>query len=133
MSIKRRQLFVGVLDSEIWTNEKLCAYFNKHASTNDDQYIVDCEIMDYNDTRFDGKWFFICWFFSIFFSIGKRFAFLTFTDEACVNHCMSKRTQFNDEYGITIKRLLPDSISKCERLMSSTDIVIRMDIPGSIL
>jgi len=55
MSIKRRQLFVGVLDNGKWTNEKLCAYINKHASTNDDQYIVDCQIMSYNDTRFDGR------------------------------------------------------------------------------
>jgi hypothetical protein len=55
MSIKRRQLFVGVLDNEKWTNEKLCAYINKHASTNDDQYIVDCQIMSYNDSRFDGR------------------------------------------------------------------------------
>ncbi len=58
MSIKRRQLFVGVLDNGKWTNEKLCAYINKHASTNDDQYIVDCQIMSYNDTRFDGKSFY---------------------------------------------------------------------------
>jgi hypothetical protein len=62
--------------------------------------------------------------------IDKAFAFITFTDDTCVDHCMTKRKQFNDEYGITIKRLLPDSITKCERLMSSTDIVIRLDSPG---
>jgi hypothetical protein len=55
MSIKRRQLFVGLLDKEIWTNEKLRAYFIKHASTNDDQYIVHCEIMSYGEPRFKGK------------------------------------------------------------------------------
>jgi hypothetical protein len=43
---------------------------------------------------------------------------------------MKKRTQFNDEYGITMKRLLPDSITKCERLMSTPDIVIRITLPG---
>ncbi len=43
---------------------------------------------------------------------------------------MAKRHQFNDEYGITMKRLLPDSITKCERLMSTPDIVIRMIYPG---
>lgn len=57
MSIKRRQLFVGVLDNEIWTNEKLCAYLNKHSSTNDDQYVVECQIMSYNEARFQGKLF----------------------------------------------------------------------------
>ncbi|CAF0764910.1 unnamed protein product [Rotaria sp. Silwood1] len=112
MSIKRRQLFVGVLDNETWTNEKLCAYFNKHASANDEQYITDCQIMSYSEARFQGK----------------SFAFITFTDEACVDRCMTKRTQFNNDYGITIKRLLPDSITKCERLMSSTDIVIRITL-----
>jgi hypothetical protein len=55
MSIKRRQLFVGVIDNETWTNEKLCAYLNKHASTNDNQYITDCQIMSYNEERFEGK------------------------------------------------------------------------------
>ncbi|CAF0893010.1 unnamed protein product [Rotaria sordida] len=112
MSIKRRQLFVGVLDNETWTNEKLCAYFNKHGSANDEQYIVDCELMSYGEPRFEGK----------------SFAFITFTDEACVDRCMTKRTQFNNDYGITIKRLLPDTITKCERLMSSTDIVIRITV-----
>jgi len=57
MSIKRRQLFVGVLDNEIWTNEKLRAYLNKHCSTNDDQYVVDCQIMSYTEARFQGKLF----------------------------------------------------------------------------
>ncbi|CAF2393597.1 unnamed protein product [Rotaria sp. Silwood2] len=116
MSIKRRQLFVGVLDNETWTNEKLCAYFNKHASSNDEQYIVDCQIMSYSEARFQEK----------------SFAFITFTDEACVDRCMTKRAQFNNDYGITIKRLLPDSITKCERLMSSTDIVIRISSPDPL-
>lgn len=55
MSIKRRQLFVGVLQNDVWTVEKLRAYFNKHASANDEQYIVACEIMSYNDARYEGK------------------------------------------------------------------------------
>ena len=61
MSIKRRELFVGVLDNAIWTNEKLRAYLTKHASTNDDQYIVDCQIMSYNEARFHGKLYFNCY------------------------------------------------------------------------
>jgi len=43
---------------------------------------------------------------------------------------MKKRVQFNEEYGITLKRLLPDNISKCERLMSTPDLVIRITLPG---
>jgi hypothetical protein len=43
---------------------------------------------------------------------------------------MKNRAQFNEEYGMTMKRLLPDSISKCERLMSTPDIVIRLTLPG---
>ncbi len=43
---------------------------------------------------------------------------------------MANRSQFNKDYGITMKRLLPDSITKCERLMSSPDIVIRISTPG---
>lgn len=57
MSIKLKQLFVGLLDNEIWTVEKLCAYFNKHASIDDEQYVVECEIMSYNEPRFAGKFF----------------------------------------------------------------------------
>jgi hypothetical protein len=57
MSVKRRELFVGVLDNQTWTKDKLCAYLNKHASTNDDQYIVDCQIMSYQDARFEGELF----------------------------------------------------------------------------
>ncbi len=68
--------------------------------------------------------------FCLFFLIGKSFAFITFSDEACVDYCMSKKAQFNDEYGITMKRLLPDSITKSERLISSTDLVIRIGVPG---
>jgi len=71
--------------------------------------------------------------FSLFFLIGKSFAFITFTDEACVDYCMSKKAQFNDEYGITIKRLLPDSITKSERLISSADLVIRIGVPGKFI
>ncbi|CAF4474708.1 unnamed protein product [Rotaria socialis] len=110
MSIKRRQLFVGLLDNQIWSNEKLRAYFNKHASENDEQYIVDCDIMAYSETMFQGK----------------SFAFITFTDSACVDRCMAKRVQITNNHGITIKRLLPDTITKSERLMSSKDIVIRI-------
>jgi hypothetical protein len=55
MSGIRRQLFIGVIDNETWTREKLCAYLNKHASTNDNQYIIDCEIMSYSEARFRGK------------------------------------------------------------------------------
>lgn len=117
MSVTRRQLFIGVLDNNIWTNEKLCAYLIKHASTNDDQYITDCQIMSYSETRFQGK----------------SFAFITFTDEICVDRCMEKRAQFNDEYGITMKRLLPDSIPKCQRLISTTEIVIRITSSGNII
>ncbi|CAF3919276.1 unnamed protein product [Rotaria magnacalcarata] len=110
MSIKRRQLFVGLLDNQTWSNEKLCDYFNKHASENDEQYIVDCDIMAYNEAMFQGK----------------SFAFITFTDSACVDRCMAKRVQINNDHRITIKRLLPDTITKSERLMSSKDIVIRI-------
>jgi hypothetical protein len=64
------------------------------------------------------------------FFIGKSFAFVTFTDGTCVDRCMARRGQFNNEYGITMKRLLPDSITKCERLMSTPDIVIRIAAAG---
>jgi hypothetical protein len=117
MSIKRRQLFIGVIDNTVWTSEKLCAYLIKHASTNDNQYITDCQLMSYSEARCQGK----------------SFAFVTFTDEVCVDRCMEKRMQFNEEYGITMKRLLPDSISKCERLMSTTEIVIRITSFGNII
>ncbi|UJR35177.1 hypothetical protein I4U23_027944 [Adineta vaga] len=117
MSVKIRQLFVGVIDNEIWTQEKLCAYFTKHGTMNDDQYILDCQMMSYNERRFEGK----------------SFAFIEFNDKACVDLCMSKRDQFNEEYGITIKRLLPDTIPKCQRLISSPGIVIRMNSSGEIL
>lgn len=55
MSVKRRQLFVGVLDNNFWTNEKLRAYFIKHGTINDNQYILDCQVMSYNERRFEGK------------------------------------------------------------------------------
>jgi len=55
MSIKRRQLFVGVLDNEIWTSEKLSTYLNKHSSTNDSQYVSHCELMSYTEAKFKGK------------------------------------------------------------------------------
>lgn len=55
MSVKRRQLFVGVLENSTWTNEKLCAYLIKHACTSDEQFITDCQIMSYNEERFRGK------------------------------------------------------------------------------
>lgn len=54
MSVKRRQLFVGVIDNNQWTNEKLGAYFVKQACTDDDQYVTDCEMMSYNEERFRG-------------------------------------------------------------------------------
>ena len=44
---------------------------------------------------------------------------------------MARKTEFHNEYGFAIKRLLPDSISKCERLMSSPNIVIRLVLPGT--
>ncbi|CAF0781411.1 unnamed protein product [Adineta ricciae] len=116
MSVKRRQLFVGVLDNKFWTNEKLRAYFIKHGTMNDNQYILDCQVMSYSEARF----------------AGKSFAFIEFNDQACVDLCMSKRSQFHDEYGITIKRLLPDSITKCQRLISSPEIVIRLSSPDSL-
>ncbi|CAF0971606.1 unnamed protein product [Adineta ricciae] len=116
MSVKRRQLFVGVLDNKFWTNEKLRAYFIKHGTMNDNQYILDCQVMSYKEARF----------------AGKSFAFIEFNDKACVDLCMSKRSQFYDEYGITIKRLLPDSITKCQRLISSPEIVIRLSSPDSL-
>jgi hypothetical protein len=117
MSIIRRQLFVGVIDNDVWTSEKLRAYLTKHASTNDDQYVTDCQFMSYSEAKFQGK----------------SFAFVTFTDEVCVDRCMEKRTQFNEEYGITLKRLLPDSISKCERLTSTTEIVVRITSAGNFI
>jgi hypothetical protein len=43
---------------------------------------------------------------------------------------MSKRVQINNDHGITVKRLLPDTITKSERLMSSKDIVIRIVLSG---
>ena len=43
---------------------------------------------------------------------------------------MNQRDEFNKEYGITMKRLLPDTITKCQRLMSSPDIVILISKPG---
>ena len=55
MSKGRQHLFVGVIDNEKWTKEKLCAYLVKHASTNDDQYITDCQLMSYSEARFQGK------------------------------------------------------------------------------
>ncbi len=63
---------------------------------------------------------------------GKSFAFVTFTDEVCVDRCMEKRSELNDEYGITMKRLLPDTITKCQRLVSTPEIVIRITSPGKI-
>jgi len=62
--------------------------------------------------------------------LGKSFAFLTFTHEQCVDICMKKRDDFSKDYGITIKRLLPDTISKCERLTSTPDIVVRISNKG---
>ena len=117
MSIIRRQLFVGVIDNDSWTNEKLSAYLTKHASANDDQYVTDCQLMSYSEAKFQGK----------------SFAFVTFSDEICVDRCMEKRTQFNEEYGFTLKRLLPDSITKCERLMSTTEIVVRIPFAGNFM
>lgn len=55
MSKGRQHLFVGAIDNEKWTKEKLCAYLIKHASTNDDQYITDCQMMSYNEAIFQGK------------------------------------------------------------------------------
>lgn len=55
MSNERRQLFVGVIDNEKWTEEKLKAYLTKHSSTNDDQYVTDCRVMSYNEARHQGK------------------------------------------------------------------------------
>ena len=43
---------------------------------------------------------------------------------------MEKRFLFNEEYGLTLKRLLPDAIAKCQRLVSTPDIVIRITLPG---
>ncbi len=57
---------------------------------------------------------------------------MTFTDEVCVDRCMEKRSELNDEYGITMKRLLPDTITKCQRLVSTPEIVIRITSPGKI-
>ena len=62
--------------------------------------------------------------------LGKSFAFVTFSDKKCVDRCMKKRLQFTEQYGITMKRLLPDNISKCERLMSAPEVVIRITLPG---
>lgn len=62
--------------------------------------------------------------------LGKSFAFVTFTDEICVDRCMEKRLEFNEEYGLTLKRLLPDTLTKCQRLVSTPDIVIRITHPG---
>lgn len=52
--LKRRQLFVGVIDNKQWTNEKLRAYFVKQACIDDDQYVTDCQMMSYNEERFRG-------------------------------------------------------------------------------
>lgn len=62
--------------------------------------------------------------------LGKSFAFIQFTDEVCVDRCMEKRSLLNEEYGLTFKRLLPDTIAKCQRLASTPDIVIRITLPG---
>ena len=68
MSIKRRELFVGLIDNQTWTKEKLCAYLTKHASTNDNEYIVDCQIMSYGNDSFQGKLFFEVLFLNIIFN-----------------------------------------------------------------
>ena len=133
MSNERRQLFVGVIENEKWTEEKLKAYLTRHACMNDDQYITDCQFMSYNEARFQGK--IACWYFGklVFLfamKLGKSFAFVTFTDAVCVDRCMEKRSQLNEEYGLTLKRLLPDALAKCQRLVSTPDIVIRIALPG---
>ncbi len=89
--------------------------------------VKSCHILKQD---FKVNYFFLLFNYTIICKKGKSFAFVTFTDEVCVDRCMAKRHQFNDEYGITMKRLLPDSITKCERLMSTPDIVIRMIYPG---
>ena len=99
-------------------------------SVNDDQYIVNCQIMSYHETRLEGRWLFPSFDRFTVVIWGYSFAFLTFNDAACVDRCMANRRQFTNDYGIAIKRLLPDSISKCERLIPSADIVIRLPTPG---
>lgn len=55
MSKKRQQLFVGVIENEKWTEDKLKAYLTKHASANDDEYVTECEFMSYSEAKFQGR------------------------------------------------------------------------------
>lgn len=58
------------------------------------------------------------------------FAFVKCKNEHHVDRCMAKRDLFYQGYHLSVKRLLPDSIRKCERLGSSEHIVIRLPLPG---
>ena len=64
------------------------------------------------------------------FFLEKFFVFLTFSDPICVERCIKQREEIRKDYGIIVKRLLPASISKCDRLITSTDLIISPDRPG---